>query len=247
MSDFVEGPDVGYSGGSEPSDVAGARGVAATDEIRRRPHGAGVSRAKAAREARRTQQFAKFRLIQLNLVPLVDTFVSIVFFALTTATVGELQPVVKGVQLPESRVGSPALAQLTLGIGPQITLAGHPVMTTAQAAQAQSNVPGQPLVIPTLYRALRAKADSVREEHDTPATQQIEAPLAIQGDRTMRYDLLSRVIMTARLAGFKTISLQVNRTGGPGTTGAGTAPATSASSGGGSSSSNSGAPTAKAG
>jgi biopolymer transport protein ExbD len=241
MSDFLQGPDVGYSGGSEPSDVAGARGVAATGDIRRAAHGSGMSRAKAAREARRTQQFAKFRLIQLNLVPLVDTFVSIVFFALTTATVGELQPVVKGVQLPESRIGAPALAQLTLGIGPQITLAGHPVMTTAQAAQSQSNVPGQPLVIPTLYQALRAKADSVRATHETPANQQIDSPLAIQGDRTMRYDLLSRVIMTARLAGFKTISLQVNRTGAPGTT-TGTAPATSASAG-----SAAAVPTAKAG
>jgi len=239
VSDFQHGPDVGYSGGSEPSDVAGARGVAATGDIRRMPHGGGMSRAKSAREARRAQQFAKFRLVELNLVPLVDTFVSIVFFALTTATVGELQPVVKGVQLPESRVGAPALAQLTLGIGPQITLAGHPVMTTAQAAQAESNVSGQPLVIPTLYRALKAKADSVRESHETPANQPVDAPLAIQGDRTMRYDLLSRVIMTARLAGFKTISLQVNRTGQPGTAPAtGAAPATSASAS---------APTAKAG
>jgi biopolymer transport protein ExbD len=238
-SDFVNGPDVGYSGGSEPSDVAGARGVAAAGAIRRAPPGGGMSRAKAAREARRMQQFAKFRLVELNLVPLVDTFVSIVFFALTTATVGELQPVVKGVTLPESRVGAPALAQLTLGIGPQITLSGHPVMTTVQAAQATSNVPGQPLVIPALYRALRAKADSVRDTHGTPANQQIDSPLAIQGDRTMRYDLLSRVIMTARLAGFKTISLQVNRTGPGAGRPAGAAPATSASAG--------PAPTSKAG
>lgn len=238
MSEFQHGPDVTYTGGSEPSDVAGARGVAATGDIRRSPHGSGMSRAKSAREARRAQQFAKFRLVELNLVPLVDTFVSIVFFALTTATVGELQPVVKGVQLPESRVGAPALAQLTLGIGPQITLAGHPVMTTTQAAQAQSNVPGQPLVIPTLYRALKAKADSVRDSHDTPANQSVDSPLAIQGDKTMRYDLLSRVIMTARLAGFKTISLQVNRTAQPGAPAPGAAPATSASAG---------APTTKAG
>ena len=233
------GPDVVFTTGSEPSDVSGARGVAgAATDIRRMAHGGGgMSRAKSAREARRAQQFAKFRLVELNLVPLVDTFVSIVFFALTTATVGELQPVVKGVQLPESRVGAPALAQLTLGIGPQITLAGHPVMTTVAAAQSQSNVPGQPLVIPTLYRALKAKADSVRDAHETPANQAVDSPLAIQGDRTMRYDLLSRVIMTARLAGFKTISLQVNRTGAQGAGGGGgtttPAPGTSASTAGG--------------
>ena len=43
-----------------------------------------VSRARMARESRRGAQFAKFKLAELNLVPLVDTLVSIVFFALVT-------------------------------------------------------------------------------------------------------------------------------------------------------------------
>ncbi len=43
------------------------------------------------------------------------------------------------------------------------------------------------------------------------ADQPVDVPLAIQGDKTMRYDLLSRVMQTARLAGFKNISLQVHR------------------------------------
>lgn len=171
---------------------------------------AGVSRAKMAREGRRAQQFAKFRLAELNLVPLVDTFVSIVFFALTTATVGELAPVVKGVTLPESSVGSPALQQITLGVGSQVTVGGRPVMSTAQAAAARSNNPGQPLLIPALFTVLKARADSIRKENRAPANQSIEAPLAIQGDKSMRYDLLSRIMQTARLAGFRNISLQVN-------------------------------------
>jgi hypothetical protein len=120
------------------------------------------NRARAARLARRAAQFNKFRLVQLNLVPLVDTFVSVVFFTLVTATVGELAPVVRGVNLPESRVGQPALQQITLGIGPQVTLAGRPVMSTLEAAQARSDNPAQPLLIPPLYAALRAKADSIR-------------------------------------------------------------------------------------
>ena len=170
----------------------------------------GAHRARAARMARRAAQFNKFRLIQLNLVPLVDTFVSVVFFTLVTATVGELAPVVRGVNLPESRVGQPALQQLTLGIGPQLTLGGRAVMSTLDAAQAQSDNPAQPLMIPALYAALRAKADSIRSLRATPAAQSIDAPLAIQGDKTMRYDLLSRVMQTARLAGFRNLTLQVN-------------------------------------
>lgn len=169
------------------------------------------NRARAARLARRAGQFNKFRLIQLNLVPLVDTFVSVVFFTLTTATVGELAPVVAGVNLPDSRVGQPALQQLTLGIGPQVTLGGRAVMTTMDAAAARSNDPSQPLVIPALYAVLRAKADSIRTSRAIPADASVDAPLAIQADRTMRYDLLSRVMQTARVAGFRNLTLQVNR------------------------------------
>jgi biopolymer transport protein ExbD len=168
-------------------------------------------RARAARLARRAAQFNKFRLIQLNLVPLVDTFVSVVFFTLVTATVGELAPVIPGISLPESRVGQPALQQVTLGIGPQVTLAGRPIMTTFDAAQARSDDPAQPLLIPPLYAALREKADSIRAVRSTPANQSVDAPLAIQADRTMRYDLLSRVMQTARMAGFRNLTLQVNK------------------------------------
>ena len=170
-----------------------------------------VSRARAARETRRAQQFAKFKLAELNLVPLVDTLVSIVFFALTTATIGELAPVVSGVTLPEARVGTSALQQLTLGVGRQVSLAGAVVMNTVDAAQAQSNMPDQPLVIPALYTALHTKADSIRTATLGTPDEPIPTPLAIQGDRTMRYDLLSRIMQTARIAGFKNISLQVKK------------------------------------
>jgi biopolymer transport protein ExbD len=170
-----------------------------------------ASRFHLAREARRAKQFQKFKLAELNLVPLVDTFVSIVFFALTTATVGELIPVMPGVTLPESHIGASALQQVTLGIGGQIMLGTQPIMSTADAAQAVSDMPGQPLEIPQLYAVLKTRADSLRGAKGTPASEPVVQPLAIQGDRTMHYDLLSRVMQTARLAGFKNISLEVKR------------------------------------
>ena len=40
-----------------------------------------MSRAREIRQLRRARTFAKFKVTELNLVPLVDTFVSIVFFA----------------------------------------------------------------------------------------------------------------------------------------------------------------------
>jgi biopolymer transport protein ExbD len=171
-----------------------------------------MSRAREMRAQRRAAQFAKFRIIQLNLVPLVDTMVSIVFFALTTQTVGELAPVLPGINLPDSRVGQTAHQQITLGVGSQVTLAGNPVMSTVEAAQAQSTDPSQPLLIPPLYAALRGAADSIRRANRIGQTQSIDVPLAVQADRTLRYDLLSRMLQTARLAGFRNLSLQVNKT-----------------------------------
>jgi biopolymer transport protein ExbD len=171
-----------------------------------------MSRAREARAARRAAQFAKFRLTELNQVPLVDTFVSIVFFALTTSTVGELAPIVSGVSLPEARVGAVAHKQLTLGIGRQITLGEDAIMETVDAARAQSNDPRQPLLIPRLYNKLKQTADSIRRDKKLGADQSVDVPLAVQGDKSMRYDLLARVMQTARLAGFRAISLQVHRT-----------------------------------
>jgi biopolymer transport protein ExbD len=172
-----------------------------------------MSRAREMRAQRRAAQFSKFRITELNLVPLVDTFVSIVFFALTTSVVGALAPVIPGVRLPDARIGETAFQQLTLGIGPQVTLAGHTVMSTAEAAQSRSNDPSQPLLIPKLYSALRHSADSIRTARRLPEDASLDIPLAIQGDKSMRYDLLSRMMQTARLAGFRNLSLQVNRTG----------------------------------
>lgn len=170
-----------------------------------------MSRARDERKLRRMRQFAKFRVTQLNLVPLVDTFVSIVFFALTTSTVGELAPVMPGVTLPQASVGMNALSQLTIGIGAQVTVANRPVMNTVDAAAAASDDPGQPLKIPALYAELVNLADSLRTARGLPAGADLDMPLAIQGDKTMRFDLLSRFMQTARLAGFRRISLQVQR------------------------------------
>lgn len=154
-------------------------------------------------------------MTELNLVPLVDTFVSIVFFALVSQTAGELAPMVTGVALPESSVGKPSAHEITLGIASrpaELTLAGDRVMTVQAAAQERSNVANEPLLIPTLFRALRITADSIRKEDDVPADQSVSATLAVQGDKAMRYDFLSRVLHTARKAGFKNVSLQVMKT-----------------------------------
>lgn len=171
-------------------------------------------RARAMRESRRKAQFSKFRLVQLNLIPLVDTFVAIVFFSLTAATVGDLAPVVKGVDLPSTKVGGAAHQEVTLGVSSQpaaILFQGKNVMSASAAANATSNVAGQPLLVPQLYTVLKASADSIRQANGQDANAAVATPLAIQADKTMRYDLLQRLLMSARMAGFGKITLQVQR------------------------------------
>ncbi len=171
-------------------------------------------RLRAIRESRRRSQFQKFRLVQLNLIPLVDTFVAIVFFSLTAAPVGDLAPIVTGVTLPQAKVGAPAHQELTLGVSSRpaaILFNGKQLMSVSAAAQATSNYPDQPLVVPQLYSALKAAADSIRQVSGTSPNESVKTPLAIQGDKTMKYDLLQRILQSARLAGFRTITLQVQR------------------------------------
>lgn len=171
-------------------------------------------RARSMREGRRKAQFAKFRLVQLNLVPLVDTFVAIVFFSLTAATVGDLAPVLNGVDLPTTKIGGAAHQEMTLGVSSKpgaIVFNGHNVMSAAAAATAPSNYPGQPLVVPQLLTAMRVSSDSVRKATGRDANGPVGIPLAIQGDKTMPYHLLQRLLMTARAAGFTQITLQVQR------------------------------------
>ena len=171
-------------------------------------------RARALREGRRRAQFQKFHFVQLNLVPLVDTFVAIVFFSLTAATVGDLAPILQGVTLPQSQVGAPAHQELTLGVSSRpaaIIFEGRQLMSVSAAATATSNVPDQPLVVPELYSVLKTAADSIRQATGVSQNESVSTPLAIQGDKTMRYDLLQRLLQSARLAGFRQITLQVQR------------------------------------
>jgi len=219
MVDSNEGRGAGEMGsplGGMPVGAGSPGAHAGVSVPGKRMKPAHMTRAKMAREARRSAQFAKFRNTELNLVPLVDTFVSIVFFALTTATVGELTAVAPGVLLPESSQGADAVQQITLGIGPNITLANQSLITTARAAAEQSNVPNQPLIIPSLLNALKVKADSIREADGGAEGSSVKTQLAIHGTKTMRYDLLARMMQTARWAGFSNISLQVQKTGAEG-------------------------------
>lgn len=177
----------------------------------RRSHRA-RGRGAVARDAHRARLRERFRTTELNLVPLVDTFVSIVFFALTAATVGELTPVARGVTLPISRVGADALQELTIGVsGSGVTVGTRLVVEPGAMPIPAEERDGARRELPALGVALRAAADSIRGARGLPGRAPVPVPLAIHGDRATRYATLARVMHTARLAGFVQLTLQVAR------------------------------------
>src|SRR2546421_11139313 len=106
-------------------------------------------RARALREGRRRAMFQKFGLVQLNLIPLVDTFVAIVFFSLTAATGGDLAPILTGVSPPPAKGGAPAHQERTLGGSSRpaaILVHGPQLKSVGAAAAGTATVPGPPPV-----------------------------------------------------------------------------------------------------
>ena len=192
-----------------------ARGARPAPDQPRRSTAATHRRARAADRLRHAAHPSNARLIHLNLVPLVGTFASLAFFALATAKDARLatreDPVDRSVGQPAEGVGRTSRSQLTVGIGREITVDGRPLMATMDAVGARFTDPSQPQLIPILYVTLRRTADSIRTANRLVAESPVVAPLAIRADPTTRYDLLARVMHTARLAGFRSLTLQVDR------------------------------------
>lgn len=147
--------------------------------------------------------------------PLIDIFLAVVFFLMVGFTQsGQVVSVTDGVELPTS-TGIPAQEELTVGISPdRISIGGEPLLSVNDA---MASGPGsEPYLIPLLYEELL----SIRRDIEATAgpDERIRGVLAIQGDQEIPYAVLSRVMYSARKAGFQGFNLHVNQdesAGGP--------------------------------
>lgn len=138
--------------------------------------------------------------------PLIDIFIAIVFFLMVGMTAGgEFVSVNPDVELPHS-TGEDASDELTVAISTdRILIGGEPVMSVQEAMASASA--SEPYLIPQLFEQLRVVRDDIEATLQEDET--FRGVLAIQGDRKIPYAVLSRVMYSARKAGFSAFNLHV--------------------------------------
>ena len=131
----------------------------------------------------------------LRITSLMDIFTSLLFFLLKSyVTDGQAGTVTPGVQLPASAArGAPFDAPVVAVTNHFVALDGEVVATTSAAGAPD-------LVVEPLYAALR----QLRAAHGD-----ISPRLVVQGDRSIDFALLHRVMYTSQRAGFTQVALAV--------------------------------------
>ena len=155
--------------------------------------------------SRRTQRMKKHharskdRIASLNMVSLMDIFTILVFFLLVNATSAEVLPTPKNITLPSASSEQLPRKNLVITINDSdILLHGTPVARVDEVMASERKT------IETLFLALQAKAETVTDLTDTQG-------VTIMADKTVPYDLVKKVMLTARGANFSNISFAVNQ------------------------------------
>jgi len=155
--------------------------------------------------SRRTQRMKKHhartkdRIASLNMVSLMDIFTILVFFLLVNATSAEILPTPKNISLPSASSEQLPRKNLVIIINDsEITLHG------VKVAEVASVMASERKTIESLFLALKSRANSMEDLTDTQG-------VTIMADKQVPYDLVKKVMLTARGANFTNISFAVNQ------------------------------------
>ncbi len=145
---------------------------------------------------------------KLNLVALMDIFTILVFFLLlNNGDANELENA-KFVKLPDSSVkAAPHVEALIVISEHEIMLNGEPVISLDDVANSKKKIV-QPLVDALDEYEIKKGELSIYEKNNG-------LPITIMGDQSVSFRLLERVMVSCSVAGFRDISLAVNRIAGP--------------------------------
>jgi biopolymer transport protein ExbD len=144
-------------------------------------------------------------MMDLNLVSLIDIFIILIFFLLTSAMEVEVLPSSKAVRLPESISEK----------GPKVTVV---VTISAQDILVQGKrVASVPEVLNSdgdLIESLKAELDSQASRQVIRKEREAEArAVTIMGDKEIPYRLLRKVMVTCARANYSQISFAVVQKG----------------------------------
>jgi biopolymer transport protein TolR len=147
---------------------------------------------------RRQRQEKARRWPSLNLVALMDVFTILVFFFLVHSVDSAQEAGNALVRLPESVADrQPRETPVVTITRDNILVQGEPVVSVTTAMHASRGR------ISALLAALQAQTAQAAAPGET------EREVTIMGDKSIPFELLNRVMLTCRQAGFGSISLSV--------------------------------------
>ena len=155
-----------------------------------------IPRGAAQFKWRRQRQEKARRWPTLNLVALMDVFTILVFFFLVHSADGGMEASNELVRLPESIAEKEPRDTLVVMITPDtILLQGEPVVPVGAVADADGE-------IRPLQAALQAQIEA-----DSP--DDMDREITIMGDQSIPFEILNKVLLTCKRAGYGNISLAV--------------------------------------
>ena len=155
-----------------------------------------IPRGAAQFKWRRQRQEKARRWPTLNLVALMDVFTILVFFFLVHSADGGLEASNELVRLPESIAEKEPRDTLVVMITPDtILLQGEAVVPVSAVTDEDGE-------IKLLQAALQAQIEA-----DAP--DDIDREVTIMGDQSIPFEILNKVLLTCKRAGYGNISLAV--------------------------------------
>jgi biopolymer transport protein ExbD len=144
-------------------------------------------------------------MMDLNLVSLIDIFIILIFFLLTSAMEVEVLPSSKAVRLPESISEKGPKATVVVTVSAQdILVQGKRVASVSEVLNSDGD----------LIESLKLELDSQASRQVIRKEREAEArAVTIMGDREIPYRLLRKVMVTCARANYSQISFAVVQKG----------------------------------
>lgn len=156
-------------------------------------------------EKRAARKLRNKSMLDMNLVSLIDIFIILIFFLLSSAMEVEVLPNSKAVRLPESVAEKAPKVTVVVTISAQdILVQGKRVATVADVMSSDGD----------LIEALSAELNSqssrqvIRKEREADSRS-----VTIMGDKDIPYQLLRKVMVTCARANYSNISFAVVQKG----------------------------------
>lgn len=153
---------------------------------------------------RRSKSISSFTL---RLTSMIDMFTILLVFLLKSFSVeGEIVSVARDLHLPESTATTPPRSTPMLVITQDwIILDGNPVAKVSQVLDEEGNI------VQPLRNGLQKVRRFTESLASVDAGVQFTGEITIQGDRTIPFKLLKKIMVTCGVEGFNNMLLAVNQ------------------------------------